>query len=758
MITTAHDNLAKLMSVEDITVIQTTDPTASFDTKDRILRMPNWKDLTDLETQSLIGHEIGHALYTDYDEWMKAIYTRKPPEIFKDYLNVVEDARIERLVKARYPGMKKIFFEGYKRILQRDFMQLDPNEDLPLIDVLNLHFKFFGLVDLKLHTIHKEFIKRIEEIQSFKDVVSVSQDIFDYCYDKGQESRLESNDYQILVSVESNESNDSQSTSNQQNNEIKSKSSDKQNKSNESSEKESESDESDSKSNTSKDTKAESNKELSKKSSGKQGGESGSNAPDTSKTIRNLEKNLKSNIDRNDNVTYCDLPKPDLNKIIIGYKDIIKDIMRSYGNASNLDAINEGYYDEEIFDDKRPINTKIKEFLKVNGSSITLHKQLFEMRKKASEYNKTMIFRSGVLDMNKMYSYKYDDQIFKTYEVKPNGKKHGLVFILDLSGSMSTYLKGVKKKVLELIMFCKQVNIPFVCYGFSDNMYSENRIGKFTSNGKMGKTLSYQDNFKLFEIFNSKMTEPEFKIMFGNFLSIIGYSGKYGLSGTPLNETHLCLDALVSKFRTETKAKIVNVIYFTDGQGQSLSVVGKGVNPNKDPWYNSSYNTISGVVVLHDSKTKKNYSSANYMDENNLYHGFTYPDTQQKMLLDIMRDRMKNVKIINFYITDNPYEISWTNEEIQKIFGEDTVYNSIGRKFVNEVCVYNRSNYAGFDEIFLMASNLLKLKRNSIADVKGINKEGNKISTKSLSTTFKKVNKTKSKTNIIISKFIDLIV
>jgi hypothetical protein len=742
MITTTHNNLAKLMSVEDITVIQTSDPTASFDTKERILRMPNWNDLTDLETQSLIGHEIGHALYTNPNEWMKAIYSRTPPEIFKDYLNVVEDARIEKLVKIKYPGMKKIFFEGYKKIVQRDFMQLDPNAELALIDVLNLHFKFFGIVDVKLESIHESFIKKIEEIESFSDVVRVSQEIFDYCKEAGDLSRSQTGSIQILVDMDNTESNSGNSKENSDGSGTIKASSDKDNEKqsgwpekDNKQEKRSRSESNDSNRNKGSDSE---NKQF-----GKEGGITGSNVPDTSKTLRSLDRSLTDRADRNTHITYCDLPKPNLDKIIFGYKQVVND-MKMY-LADSIANLDEESHDTEIFEDKRSVNEKYRDFLKVNGPSINLHKQLFEMRKKASEFNKTKIFRSGTLDMNKMYSYKYDDQIFKTYEVKPNGKKHGLVFILDLSASMYSLLSGVKKKVLELIMFCRQVNIPFVCYGFSDLEYirtTSYNDTNFKEVGKMEYTLRCNENFKLIELFHSTMTESEFKIAFNGFLRVVGHSGKYRLGGTPLNETHLCLDALVSKFRKETDAKIVNVIYFTDGAGSSLDLKRK-----YSQYQSNSIGYSSSNIVINDDITKKMYTIEKYIDKQSRL-GFMNPIIQQRMILDIMRDRMQNVKILNFYITDNPYNISWTQEEIEEIFGKSTNINEISSKFAREVGVCTRSNYDGFDEIFLMASNLLKYKGSSIAKTNG---------TAALSSAFKQASKTKSKVNIMISRFIDLI-
>ena len=53
----------------------------------------------------LVGHEVGHALYTPDEDW--TLKVQIPPQ----FVNVVEDARIEKMMKRRYPGLSKTFTE-----------------------------------------------------------------------------------------------------------------------------------------------------------------------------------------------------------------------------------------------------------------------------------------------------------------------------------------------------------------------------------------------------------------------------------------------------------------------------------------------------------------------------------------------------------------------------------------------------------------------------------------------------------------------
>ena len=51
----------------------------------------------------------------------------------------------------------------------------------------------------------------------------------------------------------------------------------------------------------------------------------------------------------------------------------------------------------------------------------------------------------------------------------PDAKNHGMIFYLDWSGSMHDNMKGTIMQLLNLVLFCKKVNIPFSVYAFSSH-------------------------------------------------------------------------------------------------------------------------------------------------------------------------------------------------------------------------------------------------------------------------------------------------
>ena len=112
--------LAKLLAQENLTVEHKKVPTAYFDPKNRILCLPIWKDMSADVYDLLVGHEVGHAWETPPEGWHSAI--EEKGKAFKSFLNVVEDARIEKLIKSRYPGLKAPMYRGYKELFDQDFI------------------------------------------------------------------------------------------------------------------------------------------------------------------------------------------------------------------------------------------------------------------------------------------------------------------------------------------------------------------------------------------------------------------------------------------------------------------------------------------------------------------------------------------------------------------------------------------------------------------------------------------------------------
>ena len=130
--------LAKLLATEDLIIENRKVDTAMFDVERRVLTLPMWEKASASVYDLLVGHEVGHALYTPADNWKK-----DHPDLPMSYVNILEDVRIEKLMKRKYAGIVKTFFNGYRELSEQDFFELSENEveEMNLPDRLNINYK-----------------------------------------------------------------------------------------------------------------------------------------------------------------------------------------------------------------------------------------------------------------------------------------------------------------------------------------------------------------------------------------------------------------------------------------------------------------------------------------------------------------------------------------------------------------------------------------------------------------------------------------
>ena len=181
--------LAKLLATEDLVVEHKKVETACFNVQTRVLTLPMWENASSVVYDMLVGHEVGHALYTPNEDWF--LEHKIPPQL----VNVVEDARIEKLMKRRYPGLAKTFYNGYGQLSEQDFFQLE-NEDISkmnLADKINLYFKIGNFVDVPFDSFEESvLVQKVADTETFQDVLQVAAEIYQYCKDVSEkENRID---------------------------------------------------------------------------------------------------------------------------------------------------------------------------------------------------------------------------------------------------------------------------------------------------------------------------------------------------------------------------------------------------------------------------------------------------------------------------------------------------------------------------------------------------------------------------------------
>ena len=166
--------LAKLLATENITVQQQNVRTASFDVKNRVLTLPIWATEDKHVEDHMTGHEVGHALFTPLEGWHDAVCSKGAA--FKSYLNVVEDARIEKLIQRKYPGLRSSFIKSYRKLLADGFFGADIEtiNDMGLIDRINTYFKCGVSSGIKFAAEERVWIDRIDAAETWEQVVQIS--------------------------------------------------------------------------------------------------------------------------------------------------------------------------------------------------------------------------------------------------------------------------------------------------------------------------------------------------------------------------------------------------------------------------------------------------------------------------------------------------------------------------------------------------------------------------------------------------------
>ena len=181
----AKSTLARLLAAENITVSHERVETASFDLKSRQLRLPMWSGASVQLYDMLVGHEVAHALWTPAQGWRDGIdsivaQTGCPRKTAQSYLNIVEDARIERMIQQKFRGLRSDFLSGYKTLNDRGFFgNISNPNSLCFADRVNLNFKlgvYLGTA-VRFTATEAPLVARVETLTTWEEVVAVAQDM-----------------------------------------------------------------------------------------------------------------------------------------------------------------------------------------------------------------------------------------------------------------------------------------------------------------------------------------------------------------------------------------------------------------------------------------------------------------------------------------------------------------------------------------------------------------------------------------------------
>ena len=765
----SKEKLAKLLAMEDIDIQHKQVRTAMFDVKNRQLILPMWKDVSNDLYDLLVGHEVGHALFTPNNEAQLKDLIKKSS---KHCVNVVEDARIESLMKRKYPGLVKSFFKGYQTLVERDFFGLSQMdmENINLLDKLNLKFKVPSAIEgiVEFNEEEQSFVDRIEKIKKFAELEKICVDICDYIKENRTEEEEENSKYfdedsEIYSDLEDEDFETEESESGpdaDSDEEMEQGSADEENEKSEESETDENSDENNSQESDENGDDETQDQEV-----------VGSSHPDhmpdfddtpedlKSQTLENVERKLDQITDKQGKNEYLTLPKDIKDNNINDYKDAWKPFKKYYDIQSyreiasrGSDAVRRTYdwgfgteqdfqiQSERIFKDAKETLDTIKKESAKNVAHMAME---FERKKSADIYKRTSFSKTGVLDTNKMFSAKYNDDVFKKNMRVPDGKNHGLCIFVDWSGSMATNMAGCIKQLIELMFFCKKVNIPFEVYSFTD--ISADSGKKDLSFGYRYGDLVCDKRVTLNNYFSSRMTTKEFNEALIN-MCVISNSFKGGyqnypipdedrLGYTPLNGAIMCSEKIIKEFKQKNNIQKVHAVWITDGEGNNQYEKYE-VGPDGIPKfvYVKGYDT---QVYLQDDIMKKNHKvSGRYLTPH---------------LFQIVRDRL-GCNVVGFYLDKDFGKKSymtkyWYASSDFKTYNKGNFgMNDFIQKAKKDGFIV--STKGGYDEYYVIGNAPVVIKTAEIEE---------KMTARRMATLFSAKSTKFKKSRVILSRFIDLI-
>jgi len=601
--------LARLLAIKKLNIRYSPSvKTASINLQTGEAVFPMWVGISTELRHMLIVHETGHSSYTPYEEWVAAtdlianrhhsdprVALRAKATIVQ-FLNIVEDPRVDKKQKRRFPGCRHDYVVGLRELAERNFFGIDGVDinSLTFIDRANIFYKSLpGHFPLKFTPAEQRLIDRIGATESFDDVVALTDEIYG----------LSRSNRKIYTTPEGQPGGDDDDQGEE--GQGKGQSDDDEGQS-----------------------KGQSDDDEGQGTSGTSSKGAGANDNDDiipeCQTSDALEQALEKCVATDDvNYAYFDLPKVNHQNVVDDFTVVIPQMLASadfpYDNSK--DVLMERFHQWRR-DENETISFLVKEF---------------ETKKAADIQARTHISKTGVINTNKLHAYKYADDLFRRNATVTAGKNHGFVMFLDWSGSMVDHLNATMRQLFSLTMFCKRVGVPFEVYIFRSALNRDNIQEQFEHPDK-GNYITYS-NFKIRNVLSSRMNttmlNSAYEILWCASAGI--RSASDFLNGTPLNQTILAADKLVNDFQRRTRVQIVNTIIMTDGAGDGCR-----------------YNTVDHMPykpkgtrqIVRDPITKMVYT-----------RDYNADDT--KVLLEVLRART-GTNLIGFFLSDSLNNISST--------------------------------------------------------------------------------------------------
>ena len=638
--------LAKLLARENITVRHENVSTAMFDIGNRVLVLPKFDNISVDQYDLLIGHEVGHAKYSSGPESIPILEKCRKFDGLHTYLNVLEDTRIERMMKSEYPGLRASFRRGYA-----DFATHGPlfketlGEDLAsysFIDRINIQYKVGAHRDVPFTDAERALFPRIDALDSMTAVYELAKELWDADVQEQKNKPTEPGDEQDSDSeCDGQDAQDSCDNPGNQD----SQDSDNQNGDTQDGD--------------------DSGKDSEQDGDGQQDGPTKDNA--------NAKDDAKDGDDSADGeaapVEGASDSRGPVAKTDIANEEALEGLANTEDEHFSapiavdlrpLTAAQAAEFEVPFFADvdeyfsvypdaKRAAQEYLNKFTQKHGATVKFMAREFELKKAAKLAQRAKTSRTGRLDVTKLYAYKFREDLFKSATILPNGKSHGVVVVIDGSGSMHNVMSDTLDQALLFGTFAKAVGIPFKAVVFSTDRYSygEDRSARETTDGG-SQTLVPSGDASLHLATVLDTTAPKWK---DQLIATAGFASQYDmalpahapgqhelrsmphtdLGATPLYSTLLVAEQIIAAMKTGHRLDKTTLLIVTDGDDSSgLDIEFGNDKPNKNVRRQSA-------LIIRDTVTRKVYAEFDKPDSLGYYRAKT--NSMLNALVDSIQSR-----------------------------------------------------------------------------------------------------------------------
>ena len=617
MTTHSTDVFARLLAAENLAVVHDASAeTASFDLDSRVLTLPVWDTMSGHVYDMLVSHEVSHALHTPLEGWKNELEAAGAnASLVQHYINVVEDVRIERMIQAKFPGLRPDYKAGrqwMKTNIMGDVLADVANGKAHSIDHVNLFAK--GMLDATdLTADEMAMYDRCYACETFDEVVALAKEFINELPEQEANGGDASDGNAQGEGQEGGEGahGDEQAEGNAQGDDNANANGEGQDQSE--------------------------NAQANSEAKGDGSMESAADAKDDG-----------SNADSNDQRSEA------AKKMDAAMKGLVNQSASDH-QMRNLPVVGKRMSDflitaDEVINSHAGVTIMASDIATRNYTNLQQEQKamvnhmvnLFNQKRSATAHKRARRAKTGVLDTVKMTNYKWSEDIFRQIKVMPEGKNHGFFMLVDWSGSMSDKIIETVKQTIMLAEFCRRVNVPFRVAAFSSTgaEYLRNKERAEYVKGDLEPLYGTC----LVEYLSSDLKKADFDkaatIFFDGAIGSTYDKSDYRCSGykfdslgsTPLDEGIMIASERMMQMRAAGKCEIMNLIVLTDGEASSNMFV-------SNDWGKMNQGaTITDPISGLRFNTQNNYNTVRQ---------------STKMALDVLRARVGQVNIVGIYLASN---------------------------------------------------------------------------------------------------------